>query len=208
MISREVVGAFIDAIYAIAITILALEVPGDLGEDFLGGLLVYAITFAVLLAFWIQHRRINSCVDDYDRVRLWLTGGALLMVCLMPRATTLIFEHGGDVTIDQIEASLFHGAGWSAAEVVDIFYVVVVLAADACLLLLTRVALRGVDTAHASEVRQAKIVITVLLIVITSLSLLTPIPNRYFMAALPFALFFERELLMVFARRQQTDREP
>ncbi len=42
---------------------------------------------------------------------------------------------------------------------------------------------------------------------VTSLSLLVPVPNRYFMVLLPFALFFEREMLLLFGRHKNSDTE-
>ena len=56
-LSKEAVGTFIDAVYAIAVTILALEVPSELTGSFAIGslaemLVEYALSFLILFAFF------------------------------------------------------------------------------------------------------------------------------------------------------------
>jgi hypothetical protein len=48
---------------------------------------------------------------------------------LFPRATTLVFQYGKEVTLAQLEASFIHAAGWSLAEFVDTFYITLVIMA-------------------------------------------------------------------------------
>ena len=92
-------------------TILALEVPGELTESFAISsfaemLLEYALSFLTLFAIWIQHRRINELNSDLvANTAVWINCVILLLVCLIPRATTLVFNYGGDVTLMQLEAS-------------------------------------------------------------------------------------------------------
>jgi uncharacterized membrane protein len=64
--------------------------------DLLGA---YAISFGILFSLWLQHRRINVHVERYGPGGLWLTAAILMLVCLIPRATILVFEHGGNVTV-------------------------------------------------------------------------------------------------------------
>ena len=67
-ITREIIGTLIDAVYAIAVTILALDFPGEFGEqltmsDLFKFLLHYVVSFFILFALWMQHRRIAGLAD-------------------------------------------------------------------------------------------------------------------------------------------------
>lgn len=208
ILSKETLGTFIDAIYAIAVTILALEVPGELDGSFaldsFGQMLIeYALSFLILFALWIQHRRINGLNPAVVKTPvIWINCGILLLVCLVPRATTLVFDYGGDVTLVQLEASLLHGAGWTLSEFVDIFYVALVIAADIGLLLLIAKIARKSGDDRIITVRRSKITVTVLTVGVLLLSLLLPFENRYFLLLIPLALMFERGLTrLVFRTR-------
>jgi len=206
-LSKEVVGTFIDAVYAIAVTILALEVPGELEGEFhfanFADLLVeYAIAFAILFAFWIQHRRINNLVEVNERGGLWLNAFILLLVCILPRATTYVFQYGGDVTLAGIEKNLFHGAEWTRANVVDVFYVGVALAIDFSLAFLARLNAREAHTERAADLRRFKFGNSLLLVFVLLGSMLLPFPNRYFLLLIPIALFFEREIAGLLFRKR------
>lgn len=206
MIRREVAGAFIDAVYAIAATILALEIPGEFGAEFsvavFGELLLdYAMSFVILFALWVQHRRIVGHAEALTPLTLWMTALVLLLVCLVPRATTLVFQYGEDVTLAQLEQTLLHGAGWTLAEFVDLFYVAIVLAADLLLLALAAMATRGSAAPDAIELRHSKYTVTLALVGLLALSLLLPVENRYFLLAIPLALIFERHLARLIFRR-------
>ncbi|MFT5138822.1 MAG: putative membrane protein [Lysobacterales bacterium] len=197
--SKDAVGAFVDAVYAIAVTILALEIPAELDAEFslasfVGVLLDYAMSFVIIFSLWLQHRRINEYISTYNRPAVWLTGLILLLVCLIPRATTFVFDYGGNVTIAQLEQSLAHGAGWSRAEIVDITYVGIVLAADFSLLLLSRFAYLKEQKPDFKAVHRSKSTITTLTVVVLGLSFLTPFENRYFLLLMPLILMFENQL--------------
>jgi uncharacterized membrane protein len=208
--SKENFGAFIDAVYAIAVTILALEVPAEFGGDFsashFGVLLVeYSIAFVLLFAFWLQHRRINEHIEKYTRTAIWLTGGILLLVCLLPRATTFVFEYGDDVTFHRIIESFTTSGTLDAAEFVDLFYVGLVLTADALLLVLAFITTHGRESVSAQYVRRSKLTTTLIISTMLLGSMLIDAQNRYFLLILPFALIFERELLrLVFRARAES----
>ena len=207
ILSKETVGTFIDAVYAIAVTILALEVPGELNSSFAIGTFVemlveYVLSFLILFALWIQHRRINGLNgESVATAVIWINCAVLLMVCLIPRATTLVFDYGGDVTLAQLEGSLNHGAGWTLSEFVDTFYVLLVIAADLGLLVLIgRIARKSADE-KAIRIRRSKITVTVLTVGVLLLSLLIPLENRYFLLLIPLALMFERSLTRLIFRK-------
>ncbi len=191
-LNNEAMGAFIDAVYAIAITILALEIPTQVesSTEFFRVLAEYAVTFAVLFAFWAQHRRLNTEHAVFTRGLLWLNAVVMLLVCLIPRATTMVFEYGGDVTVVDLQGTLLHGESWTRAELVDVGYVLVVLGADLGLLLLSR------------KLRRIKAVGTALVLLCLGLSIVLPIPNRYVTLILPIALFFEKEVIRLVAREK------
>lgn len=196
----ETVGAFIDALYGIAVTILALDIPSSAARE--GGVAVivpvlvqYGVAFALLFSFWVQHRRINGLVEEVSRAGLWTTAGILMLVCLVPRATSLVFEFGGDVTVGAITQSMEHRSAWTTAEGVDLFYVGVVLLIDLgmfSLLLLNQRA--GAVLEGVEHLRNAKLATTAVLFVVVSASFLLPVENRYFLLAIPILLFFETEL--------------
>ena len=207
-IPKETIGTFIDAIYAIAVTILALQVPDTLATEFsissFGTMLLeYALSFLILFALWIQHRRINDLNHNMVRSTLiWINCLILLLVCLIPRATTLVFAYGGDVTLAQLEASLNHGAGWTLSEFVDIFYITLVIAADLGLLVLVSQSTDKASDEEYKNMRNSKITITVLTVTVLTLSLLLPMENRYALLLIPLALMFERTLSQILFRQK------
>ena len=203
---NEIVGAFIDAVYAIAATILALEIPSELpGEEFglelFSDMLVeYSLAFLLLFALWLQHRRINGIVETISRFRLFINALILLLVCLVPRATKLMFEYGDDVTLGALEGTLFQGSGWTTAELVDLFYVVLVIFIDLGILVLLYVTGRQAETKELNRLQISKWTVTALLLVVTLTSFLLPVENRYFLIILPVVLFFEQELSTIVVR--------
>jgi uncharacterized membrane protein len=103
--SKEVarIAAFSDGVFAIAITLLALqlEIPDGRGVDVwheVVGLrwsfLAFAISFAVIGAYWIAHHRLYAVIDRYDRRLIWLNLLSLFFIVLQPFTTSLVGEHG------------------------------------------------------------------------------------------------------------------
>jgi uncharacterized membrane protein len=97
------IAAFSDGVFAIAITLLALqlEIPSrdsvdvwaavqDLWPSFLS----FAISFAVIGAYWVAHHRLYSVIDRYDARLLWLNLLSLFFIVIMPFTTALVGEHG------------------------------------------------------------------------------------------------------------------
>jgi uncharacterized membrane protein len=98
--------AFSDGVFAIAITllVLTLNVPEHLhGEsltdalwDQRHNLLAYAISFAVIGRYWINHHRFFSDVVGFDGRLLALNIFYLAWVVLLPFSTQVIGDHGGE----------------------------------------------------------------------------------------------------------------
>lgn len=197
--SKEAMGAFIDAVYAIAITILALEVPESLeGEEavdeFLWVLREYAIAFAVLFALWVHHRRINALVEHHTRATLWLSGIAMLAACLIPRATSLVFHYGGIASAGEVLEDD------SRAQLVDRFNVLTIMVADLAMLAL---AFFATPRGTRSAVRTHKTASTVMLALALLVMVNHPVEDRYFALALPLALLLEIELLKLLGHRKR-----
>jgi uncharacterized membrane protein len=100
------IEAFSDGVFAIAITLLVLDlkVPHDIGSDptlFRAlarqwpSYLAFAGSFATILIMWINHHRMFSLISRADD-RLLAWNGLLLMgVTLVPFPTSLVAEYLG-----------------------------------------------------------------------------------------------------------------
>ncbi len=177
---KEHLGAFIDAVYAISITMLALDIPVEIkSHDFetlrnlLGVLIQYCLSFAMLFGFWLQHRQVNHYLP-LTRFSLWASAALLLITTLIPRATTLVYEHGAQSgTIFQLAFS----------EVIDILFISTVLIAD---MLMGQLVLRlkpPTDASHPDfkpiqQLRKSKAIITVGMVTVAAVILLIPAANR------------------------------
>jgi uncharacterized membrane protein len=98
--------AFSDGVFAIAITLLVLnlsigtEVPKDeVGEaiwDQRGNFLAYAISFAVIGRFWLVHHRFFSEVKAFNNRLLSLNILYLGFIVLIPFSSEVLGEYGGE----------------------------------------------------------------------------------------------------------------
>jgi uncharacterized membrane protein len=101
------IEAFSDGVFAIAITLLVLEihVPED-PENGLGQALLdqwpayasYVVSFFIIGIIWVNHRAVFDHLQRVDRPLLFLNLLLLLWVALLPWPTNLIatyMEHGG-----------------------------------------------------------------------------------------------------------------
>jgi uncharacterized membrane protein len=122
--SREVarIAAFSDGVFAIAITLLALQlaIPAAgqvdvwaevraLGPNFLA----FAVSFAVIGAYWMAHHRLYALIERYDAGLLWLNLLSLFFIVLIPFTTSLIGEHGDQSASVVIYALSISGAGFA-----------------------------------------------------------------------------------------------
>ena len=205
---KESMGAFIDAVYAIAITILALEIKGDLSTD--GGfyhfkyiVLEYALAFTILFALWIQHRRLNQIAAEVSKPQLLLHGFVLLIICLIPRAVSLVFDNGSSSEFldSGIGADMNALGGLSGEQTVErikplvnFIYCATILAADIALLALMLLIGHTSQNTEQIALRHGKLFVTGLLVVALGATMATPIANRYFGIVLPLGLIFETYL--------------
>jgi uncharacterized membrane protein len=93
--------AFSDGVFAIAITLLILEiaVPAGSEEDLWGALgdlwpsyLAYLVSFATVGAVWIAHTVITEYLDHADSVLLRLNLLLLVLISFLPFPTKLLAE--------------------------------------------------------------------------------------------------------------------
>lgn len=102
---------FSDAVFAIAITLLALEIrlpAGDFTDDaalwgaLLGmtdAYLAFAISFWVIASFWLGHHRLFLHVRRYDDRLLLLNLLLLMLIAFVPFPTTLISNYGNRTAV-------------------------------------------------------------------------------------------------------------
>ena len=94
--------AFIDAVVAIAMTLLILPlmdaateggVAGQTGASWLDDhsdqLFSFALSFVIIAMFWLNHHGLFARVQSISRVLLWLNMAWLLSIVWLPVATAL-----------------------------------------------------------------------------------------------------------------------
>ena len=120
------IEAFSDGVFAIAITLLVLElkvppVPELLTESTEGGLiqallhgwhhyLAFFLSFTSILVMWVNHHRIFSVVRRSDDSFLYWNGLLLMFITIVPFPTALIADYlgkGGEKTA----AAIYSGMG-------------------------------------------------------------------------------------------------
>jgi uncharacterized membrane protein len=100
------VEAFSDGVLAVVITLLVLEVklPSDLKTEaalwravlnIAPVLAAWAVSFAFVLTFWVNHHYFFASLKSTDRGLLWLNGFFLLTIALIPFPTALVGEYPG-----------------------------------------------------------------------------------------------------------------
>lgn len=112
------VEAFSDGVFAIAITLLVLEIKVprigeggdvvDLGTTLLKqwpSYLAFASSFLTILIMWINHHNLMKVIKRVDHNFLLLNGLLLMWITLVPFPTSLISEH------------LLEPEGWLAAAI-------------------------------------------------------------------------------------------
>jgi uncharacterized membrane protein len=107
-LTKENIILFGDAIFSIAITLLALEVklPEGITHEnvdlmFTTGLVQtlprfigFAISFFVLASYWLSFHKVTGYMRRFDRRSLWLTILFLFMIALMPFPTAILGDFG------------------------------------------------------------------------------------------------------------------
>jgi uncharacterized membrane protein len=109
-VGKSRLEAFSDGVFAIAITLLVLEItvphleePGDLGQallDLWPSYLAYATSFLTIGIMWINHHSVFRQLGDVDHRFLFINLGLLMCISFVPFPTTLLADYawGGDGT--------------------------------------------------------------------------------------------------------------
>lgn len=109
-----------DGVFAIAITLAALEIRPPQGWDgTLDGLwrklwpsiASYMVSFVVIAAFWASHKRVYARVTRVDGRFTGMNLVLLGMVSLIPAATQLLYQYGARRAALVIYAGLVAGCG-------------------------------------------------------------------------------------------------
>jgi uncharacterized membrane protein len=100
--SAERAKAFIDAVVAIAMTLLILPLMESVGEvaaknegaavwidDHQGQLFSFVISFLIIAMFWMNHHRLFASVERISVPLLWITMAWLLSIVWLPVATAM-----------------------------------------------------------------------------------------------------------------------
>jgi uncharacterized membrane protein len=118
---------FSDAVFAIAITLLAIEIHpphhwGDIADLFAqmsNKLIAYAVSFAVIGICWISHRRVYARLIKADGALDVLNFLVLGLVALLPLGTELLWEQHGKALIVYVSQvaliGVFMGVLWAYA---------------------------------------------------------------------------------------------
>lgn len=98
--------AFSDGVFAIAITLLVLNLKiepglasGEIASELWGqheNLLAFAISFAVIARFWLVHHRFFSQVTAFDARLIMLNMLYLAFIVLIPFSSQVLGEYGGE----------------------------------------------------------------------------------------------------------------
>jgi uncharacterized membrane protein len=108
----ERITAFSDGVFAIAITLLVLnlhipELPRDAPPEALlaelqsdlPNLQAYVLSFLVVGLFWTTHHRVFSYIRRHDTVLIWLNLLLLLFVSVLPYPTAMLGRYGGAIPV-------------------------------------------------------------------------------------------------------------
>lgn len=101
-LSTNRIEAFTDGVFAVAITLLVLEIKVPEIES--GGLwhslvplwpkfLAYVVSFGIIGIFWVGHHIMFHYIKRTDRVLLWLNTLLLMFVSAIPFSAALVGEH-------------------------------------------------------------------------------------------------------------------
>jgi uncharacterized membrane protein len=102
----ERIAFFSDAVFAIALTLLVLDirVPTGLSPDELWPALLelwpeffaFLLTFAILGINWISHHRKFRVIERFDSGLIWINLAFLALVALTPLPTSVLSEYAPD----------------------------------------------------------------------------------------------------------------
>jgi uncharacterized membrane protein len=116
--------SFSDGVFAIAVTLLALELRVPLFQHtgyslqalvpLIPSLLTFVLSFVAIAIFWVNHHQLTQVISTIDRRRiLWLNMLLLLFVTLIPFVTETISVNDSSATAVSIYAFVLFAASAS-----------------------------------------------------------------------------------------------
>ena len=114
--------AFSDGVFAIAATLLVLELKVPLVEagELLGALLdawpsyaTYVVSFLTIGIIWVNHHAIFERVRRVDRPLLFINLIFLMVVAVIPFPTALLSDYLGEGHDDRLAAAIYGGTMWA-----------------------------------------------------------------------------------------------
>jgi len=114
---------FSDAVFAIAMTLLVLDIPrpgtGVNVAGFLthqtGKFVAFLISFWVIALFWLGHHRLFRYVRAYDQGLLTLNLVLLFCIAFLPYPSAILGDHEGEVAASVFYASSLAIAGLASS---------------------------------------------------------------------------------------------
>ena len=112
-LSKNRVELLTDAIFAVVMTLLVLEISvpqissshdatdsAAAGIELLNGLfdlwpklLSFGISFIILVIFWVDHHRLFHYIRHVNRTLIWINFMFLMATCFLPFAASLLGEY-------------------------------------------------------------------------------------------------------------------
>jgi uncharacterized membrane protein len=116
-VSKARLEAFSDGVFAVAITLLVLEiaVPGEEGDlahevgQLWPSFAAYAVSFLTIGIIWVNHHTVIDQIGHVDRRFLFINLFFLMVVAFIPFPTQLVAEHIQDGGADARDAALAYG---------------------------------------------------------------------------------------------------
>jgi uncharacterized membrane protein len=116
-LSKNRLEAFSDGVFAVAITLLVLEIAIPTGEDLWHELkdewpsfAAFFVSFWVIGIIWVNHHGVIDHLRRADRGVLYLNLLLLMSVVLIPFATALMAEHLKSGADEHVAAAVYAGA--------------------------------------------------------------------------------------------------
>jgi uncharacterized membrane protein len=123
--------AFSDGVFAIAITLLVLElaVPAGAEDDLLDAFLdqwpsylAYVVSFATIGAIWLAHNGITDYLERTDAGFIRLNLLLLMVVAFLPFPTRLLGEHIGENDPERVAVTIYGLTLLAATSLVSVLW--------------------------------------------------------------------------------------
>ena len=119
--------AFSDGVFAIAITLLVLDVrlpalgSGPVADELPRAMfamwpkaLAYALSFLIVAVYWLGHHRLFEHIPRFDSRLAWLNIFVLMFVAVLPVPTSILAQYG-----DTPAATILYAVAASSNDIVD-----------------------------------------------------------------------------------------